>query len=98
MVNAVADGMNLVAKEAAVVNRRDGVLVLSENTGAHQELGSSAVTVYPFDVRQQADALHEALTMPADRRARNLRDAAAAVERNDIGEWFSAQLRDLAPD
>ena len=98
MVNAVADGMNLVAKEAAVVNKRDGVLVLSENTGAHQELGSSAVTVYPFDVRQQADALYEALTMPADRRAANLRAAAGAVERNDIGEWFSAQLRDLAPD
>jgi trehalose 6-phosphate synthase len=56
------------------------------------------VTVYPFDVRQQADALYEALTMPAERRAKNLRDAAAAVERNDIGEWFSAQLRDLAPD
>jgi trehalose 6-phosphate synthase len=98
MVNAVADGMNLVAKEAAVVNRRDGVLVLSENTGAHQELGANAVTVYPFDVRQQADALYEALTMPADRRAENLRAAAGTVERNDIGEWFAAQLRDLARD
>jgi trehalose 6-phosphate synthase len=98
LVNAVADGMNLVAKEAAVVNKRDGVLVLSENTGAHQELGASAVTVYPFDVRQQADALYEALTMPADRRAANLRTAAGVVERNDIGEWFSDQLRDLAPD
>src|ERR671920_2135754 len=61
LVNAVADGMNLVAKEAAVVNRRDGVLVLSENTGAHEELGEHAVTVYPYDIRQQADALYEAL-------------------------------------
>ena len=41
MVNALADGMNLVAKEAVVVNRRDSVLALSENTGAHQELGAS---------------------------------------------------------
>jgi trehalose 6-phosphate synthase len=96
LVNAVADGMNLVAKETAVVNARDGVLVLSENTGAHQELGAFAVTVYPFDVRQQADALHEALTMPADQRRDRLAAAAAVVEHNDITQWFSRQLEDLA--
>ncbi len=39
MVNALFDGMNLVAKEAPAVNTRDGVLMLSENTGAHVELG-----------------------------------------------------------
>ncbi|HEV3495164.1 MAG TPA: trehalose-6-phosphate synthase, partial [Actinomycetes bacterium] len=59
MVNALADGMNLVAKEAVVVNRRASVLALSENTGAHQELGAFAVTLHPFDIQQQADALHE---------------------------------------
>ena len=96
LVNAVADGMNLVAKETAVVNARDGVLVLSENTGAHQELGAFAVTVYPFDVRQQADALYEALSMPADQRRDRLAAAAAVVERNDISQWFSRQLEDLA--
>ena len=63
MVNALADGMNLVAKEAVVVNRRDSVLALSENTGAHQELGAFAVTPYPFDIQQQADALYASLTM-----------------------------------
>src|SRR5215208_2107303 len=55
MVNALADGMNLVAKEAVVVNTRDSVLALSENTGAHQELGAFAVTLHPFDIQQQAD-------------------------------------------
>jgi trehalose 6-phosphate synthase len=98
MVNALADGMNLVAKEAVVVNRRDGVLALSENTGAHQELGAFAVTLHPFDIQQQADALHAALTMdPALRRAR--REAAAAVvEENDIAKWLNAQLADLGVD
>ncbi|MGH3086882.1 MAG: alpha,alpha-trehalose-phosphate synthase (UDP-forming), partial [Rubrobacteraceae bacterium] len=38
LVNAVRDGMNLVAKEAAVVNEEDGVLILSEGAGAHEEL------------------------------------------------------------
>ena len=40
LVNAIYDGMNLVAKEAPLVNERDGVLVLSENAGAHEELGA----------------------------------------------------------
>jgi trehalose 6-phosphate synthase len=95
MVNALADGMNLVAKEAVVVSRRDGVLALSENTGAHQELGAFAVTLHPFDIQQQADALFEALTM--DRGLRRARRAAAAavVEENDIAKWLHAQLADL---
>src|SRR5215203_5985685 len=95
MVNALADGMNLVAKEAVVVNTRDGILALSENTGAHQELGAFAVTLHPFDIQQQADALYAALTMdPALRRAR--REAAAlVVQENDLGKWLAAQLADL---
>ena len=40
LVNAVFDGLNLVSKEAPYVNTRDGVLVLSENAGSHEELGS----------------------------------------------------------
>ena len=95
MVNALADGMNLVAKEAVVVNRRASVLALSENTGAHQELGAFAVTLHPFDIQQQADALYEALTMdPALRRARR-QAAAAVVEENDIAKWLTSQLNDL---
>jgi trehalose 6-phosphate synthase len=95
MVNALADGMNLVAKETVVVNTRDGVLALSENTGAHQELGAFAVTLHPFDIQQQADALYEALTM--DRKLRRARREAAAtvVRENDIAKWLVAQLADL---
>ena len=70
MVNAMFDGMNLVAKEAALVNERDGVSILSENTGAHEELGEWSLSVNPFDVQELADSLHAALTMPAEERAR----------------------------
>ena len=89
MVNAIFDGMNLVAKEAVVVNQRHGVLALSENTGAHHELGAFAVTLHPFDLQQQADALYEALTMPeAERRDR--REASTRVVRqNDVAKWLS---------
>ncbi|MFL5938776.1 MAG: trehalose-6-phosphate synthase, partial [Gaiellaceae bacterium] len=75
VVNAVNDGMNLVAKEAVLVNQRDGVLLLSETTGAHEELGEHAITVHPFDVKQQADAMHEALTLEVASRRRLLAGA-----------------------
>ena len=96
VVNAVADGMNLVAKEAVVVNERDMVLALSEATGAHDELGSFAVTLHPFDVAQQADALHTALTMPPQLRRDRREHAAEVVHRNDVRRWLAVQLRDLA--
>ncbi|MCW2614115.1 MAG: trehalose 6-phosphate synthase [Frankiales bacterium] len=96
VVNAVADGMNLVAKEAVVLSERDMVLALSEATGAHDELGRFAVTLHPFDVAQQADALYEALTMPAQLRRDRREHAAWVVHRNDARRWLSAQLEDLA--
>jgi trehalose 6-phosphate synthase len=96
MVNSIADGMNLVAKEAVSVSRRNAVLALSENTGAHEELGAFAVTLYPFDIQQQADALYEALTMPEQRRC-DLREAAGQiVKANDVTKWLDFQLADLA--
>jgi len=96
MVNTIADGMNLVAKEAVSVSRRDAVLALSENTGAHEELGAFAVTLHPFDIQQQADGLYEALMMPPTQR-RELREAAADIVRaNDVAKWLAFQLADLS--
>jgi trehalose 6-phosphate synthase len=96
VVNAVNDGMNLVAKEAVLANNRDGVLLLSENTGAHDELGDFALTVHPFDLQQQADAMYEALTMDRKERAALLTAAADRVRSNDVERWLRAQLSDLA--
>ena len=95
VVNAVFDGMNLVAKESVLVNERDGVLALSENTGAFEELGEFAVTLHPFDIQQQADALFAALGMTADERRHRLQACAAVVRRNDIAKWLDEQLRDV---
>ena len=61
IVNAMFDGMNLVAKEGPLVNERDGVSILSENTGAHEELGEFALSVNPFDIEETADSIYEAL-------------------------------------
>ena len=79
MVNAMFDGMNLVAKEGPMVNSRAGVSILSENTGAHEELGEYALSVNPFDIQELADSIHAALTMPAEERRRRL----AGLQRAD---------------
>ncbi len=94
-VNAVYDGLNLVAKEAPLVNTRDGVLVLSENAGAHEELSDWALSVNPFDVAGQADALHEALTMDQRERARRAEAICEHVRANDVGAWLAALLADI---
>ncbi len=67
LVNAMFDGMNLVAKEGPLLNERDGVSILSENTGAHEELGEFALSVNPFDIQELADSIHAALTMDRGR-------------------------------
>jgi trehalose 6-phosphate synthase len=95
LVNAVFDGLNLVAKEAPLVNDRGGVLVLSKNTGAYEELAPWVVAVDPFDVAGQAEAIHEALSLgDAERRSRA--DAIRAhVREHDLAEWLELQLADL---
>ena len=96
VVNPIFDGMNLIAKEAPLVNERDGVMILSENAGAHEELGSFAITINPFDIEAQAEALHQALVMPADERAFRIQEIKRIVRENDVGKWLSAQQDDIA--
>ena len=95
LVNAIFDGLNLVAKEAPLVNQRDGVLILSENTGAHEELHRWAITINPFDVSAQAEAIHEALEMPAGERKARIDAIRAHVREHDLTAWIGAQLSDL---
>jgi trehalose 6-phosphate synthase len=94
LVNPIADGMNLVAKEGVLVNRKHGVLLLSEYAGAFYELGEFALTISPFDVYSTAEALHKALTMPMDERRKRAEALRAIVMENDVREWFAAQVDD----
>lgn len=95
LVNAVRDGMNLVAKEAAVVNGRDGVLILSENAGAYEELGRPALTVNPFDIDEQAETIYEALCMSAEERRERAEELQKIVRSNTIEHWVEVQIEDI---
>jgi trehalose 6-phosphate synthase len=95
IVNAMFDGMNLVAKEGPLVNERDGVSILSENTGAHEELGEFALSVNPFDIQETADSIHAALTMPEEERRRRAAGLKRILTRRDPGNWVDEQLEDI---
>ncbi|MGH2857821.1 MAG: alpha,alpha-trehalose-phosphate synthase (UDP-forming) [Solirubrobacteraceae bacterium] len=95
MVNAMFDGMNLVAKEGPMVNERAGVSVLSENTGAHEELGEYSLSVNPFDIQELADSIHAALTMPVSERERRHAGLVSIVTARNPGDWIDEQLADI---
>jgi trehalose 6-phosphate synthase len=96
LVNAIADGMNVVAKEGPIVNRRNGVLVLSERTGARQQLESGALVIPPCDVYATAQALHQALIMPSEERQERADRLRWLIEREDISDWLCRQLETVA--
>jgi trehalose 6-phosphate synthase len=95
LVNPIFDGMNLVAKEGAFLNRREGVVVLSENAGAYEELRDNVIGINPFDVEATAQALHRALTMPLAARAEMAHGLRETVRERDITRWIDHQLYDL---
>jgi len=91
LVNPIRDGLNLVAKEGPAVNRRDGVLCLSREAGAFDELRAAAFEVHPFDIEQTAAALDDALALPLDERAAT----AAKLRRLACARTPEAWLADL---
>jgi len=92
LVNPVRDGMNLVAKEGAALNRNNGVVVLSRQAGAWDELSEASIGVNPFDVTETADALERALAMPAEERRRMSAAARAAPTARSLRDWLDDQL------
>ena len=95
LVNPIRDGMNLVAKEGPILSDRSCALVLSREAGAADELGEYALLVNPFDISGTAAALHEALIMPEEERARRCRSLAAAGSAFPPAAWLASQLAAL---
>jgi trehalose 6-phosphate synthase len=95
LVNPVYDGLNLVVKEGALVNRSEGVIVLSENAGAHEELQPHVLSINPFDIEATGQALYEGLVMSAAERHRRHEAAREVVRTNDIARWITRQVQDI---
>jgi trehalose 6-phosphate synthase len=92
IVTPLRDGMNLVAKEwVACRPDDDGVLVLSEFTGAAQQL-RHAVNVNPYDIDGTADAIEHALEMDVDEQRRRIRPMRRHVFHHDVYRWAREAL------
>jgi trehalose 6-phosphate synthase len=93
LVNPIRDGLNLVAKEGPLLNRRDAVLALSTEAGAWEELGTAgALRVNPFDVAATAEVLHRALSMPDAERAERASSLRVAAGARTPADWLAEQL------
>ena len=83
-MNPLIDGMNLVSKEGPLVNKGDGVLILSELAGSIEQLSEYILTVSPTDLEGTVRALHEALTMPVEERQRRAAALKRMIQEEDI--------------
>ncbi len=98
LVNPIRDGMNLVAKEGPLVNERNGVVLLSREAGAWDELAGLAVEVHPYDITQTAQAMASAIDMPADQRNQMAEECRDVVASRSPADWLSDQLDAAEPE
>ena len=95
LVNSVRDGLNLVAKEGPLVNTRSGVVVLSREAGAYDELSAWVLGIDPYDVDEQADALEQALGLPEGERSRRIAAMRGWIRAHDLDAWLATLLEAL---
>ena len=95
LVNTIIEGMNLVAKEGPVVNTQDGVLILSESSGAYPQLAEGALPVSPTDIEGTMEAIYQAILMSPEERRQRAQVMVEAINREDINHWICRQLEDI---
>ncbi|THE66181.1 trehalose-6-phosphate synthase [Salinadaptatus halalkaliphilus] len=93
IVSPLLDGMNLVTQEyvAASVDGT-GTVVLSDQAGAHDHLGSHALSIDPTDVEETATQIERALTMAPHERHRRLQTLRTRVFEADLEQWMESQF------
>lgn len=95
LVTSLHDGMNLVAKEfVSCRDDEDGVLMLSQFTGASRELGD-ALLVNPYDIDQVAEAIRAALEMPPEERRSRMRQLRRTVRDHNVYRWAADLMSEL---
>ena len=96
LVNPIRDGLNLVAKEGPILNGTDGVLALSREAGAWEELSGVALEVNPYDVAGTADVLAAALSMSPEARRAHAAAVARVAGARDTRAWLDDLLAEAA--
>ena len=96
IVSSLHDGMNLVAKEfvASQVDR-NGVLLLSQFTGAAREL-REAILINPYSPDRLADQIQEAVEMGPQEVRQRMERMRARVRENNVYKWAGSILKKLS--
>lgn len=97
LVNSLFDGMNLVSKEGAALNEKNGVVILSENAGSFDELEEGVIAINPLDIEEGADAINSALLLDEDERKKRAQALAEKVRSRTAEDWLLDQLEDILP-
>jgi alpha,alpha-trehalose-phosphate synthase [UDP-forming] len=96
LVTSLHDGMNLVCKEfVAARSDEQGVLILSRFAGAAREM-TEALVVNPYHVEECADAIHQALNMPAAEQRERMASLRMTVREFNVYRWAGRMLSDAA--
>lgn len=95
IVNPIADGMNIVPKEASAVNLSKGVIILSEKAGCFEELKDNVLAVNPYDISQTAEAYKNAVTMGDKERENRFDNLQKIVGQRTVYHWISEQFEDI---
>ncbi len=95
MVNSIFDGMNLVAKEGAILNRKNGIILLSVNTGAYMEMKGAVLPLDPLDIWETAQLIHRAMSMPSRKKQAMSKRAREIVKENTSFKWLLRQIQNL---
>jgi trehalose-6-phosphate synthase len=95
-VTSLHDGMNLVAKEfVAAREDQDGVLILSQFTGASREL-TDALLVNPYDIMQMAEMIRRALEMPVEEKHARMMRMRRVVREHNVYRWAAELISELS--
>lgn len=96
IVSSLHDGMNIVAKEyVCAKNNLDGVLLLSQFTGASREL-TEAIFINPYDIEEFSEKIKMAVEMPKKERARRMKRLRESIAENDIYKWANKFISELS--
>ena len=89
-VASLKDGMNLICKEYCACNvDEQGVLILSEFTGAADQFKRDAILINPHDIEGTARAIYRAMNMPVEERKRRMHNLRTIVASKDVFWWVN---------
>ncbi|MFT7474039.1 MAG: trehalose 6-phosphate synthase [Verrucomicrobiales bacterium] len=92
LVNPIRDGLNLVASEGPIVNERSGVVLLSREAGAFDEMSGIAIEVHAYDITQTAQALSDVIDMDHEQRVEIAADLLDIATSRSPKIWLDEQL------